>query len=177
MRNAMPVVIVYDRFVEMTSGHALSCVLHGRDSGHIGNRLCAIQCRNPEPEIPCYMQARRIHRVEQRRKRATVTVDDGRISLRMCCFPSLSPGNRLMHVAITFFAVENPCSFRVSAVYVNMDVWYPTESGESFCRPLEISVAVAGGKLSTVDGNVCGRSAVPHDPSHLSPLDPWFTPP
>jgi hypothetical protein len=34
---------------------------------------------------------------------------------------------------------------------------------------LEISVTVACGKLSTLDGNVCGRSAVAHDPSHLNP--------
>jgi hypothetical protein len=35
----------------MTAGHVLPSELHGRDSGHIGYHLCAIQRGDPEPEV------------------------------------------------------------------------------------------------------------------------------
>jgi len=169
MRTIMPIVIVDDRLVVMTSGHVLSCVLYRRDSGHIVNRLCAIQCGNPGPEIPNYVQTGRIHRIEQRRKPTAVTIDDGRIFPRMCRFPSLSPGNRTLHTHITEFAVDNSRPFGITTVYVNMDVWYARKSSESCCRPLVFSVDIPGDKICPVDRNVCGRSAIPHDPCHLSP--------
>src|SRR5262249_17542034 len=86
----MPIVIVDDRLVVMTSGHVLSCVLYRRDSGHIVNRLCAIQCGNPGPEIPNYVQTGRIHRIEQRRKPTAVTIDDGRIFPGCAAFRALA---------------------------------------------------------------------------------------
>src|SRR6516225_4094297 len=89
----MPVIVVDDRFVKMTPGHVLSRELHGRDPGHIGYRLCAIQCGNPEPEILHYLQAGRVHRVEQRRKVTTVTVDNSRIMAWKCRSPLLGPGD------------------------------------------------------------------------------------
>jgi hypothetical protein len=64
----------------MTSGHTLSCELYCRNSGHIRYRLCAIKRGNPEPEIFHYVQTGRIHRIEQWRKVAAITVDNGRIS-------------------------------------------------------------------------------------------------
>lgn len=176
MRTIVPIVVVDDRFVVMTFGHVLSCELYGRDSCHIANRLCAIQCGNPSPEIPDYVQAGRIHRIEQRRKPIAVTVDDGRIFSRMYCFPSLSPGNRTGYTHITDFAVDNSCPFGIGTVYVNMDVWYARKSGESRCRPLVLSVDIPGDKIRTLNRNVCGRSAIPHDPCHLSPhFDLGFT--
>src|SRR5271169_3102548 len=103
----MPGIIIDDGFVEMTSGHALSCELYCRNSGHIRHLLGAIQCGNPEPEIFCYAQTARIHGVEQRRKVTAITVDNSRIS-RVEFVPPLSPlGTQLRIPRVTFLEIEH----------------------------------------------------------------------
>src|SRR5689334_24649894 len=66
-------------------------MLYGGNPGHIMNPLCAVQGRNPDSEIPHYLEACRVHRVEQRRERAAVTIDDGWISVREQRLPLLDP--------------------------------------------------------------------------------------
>jgi hypothetical protein len=174
----MPEVIVDGRFVVMTSGQVLSCVLHGCDSGHIVNRLRAVQRGDPGPEVSHYVQTGRIHRIEQRRKRSTVTVNDRRIAVRKCCLPFLSPDNRRGYVRATWFDVQNLCVFGVGPEDVNADVRYPGKSGVSCCRPFELSVDVPCDKIRTVDRNVGGCSAIPHDSWHLwlPPFTIWLRP-
>src|SRR5262249_11751626 len=131
----MPVIIVDDRFVIMTPGPVLSCELHGRDSGHIVYCLCAIQCGNPEPEIFHYLQAGRVHRVEQRRKVITVTVDNSRVVARKCRSPLLSPDGTLARCArVTFPEGEPPGLSGGGRWDVDRAGGYPKKSGEFLFR-------------------------------------------
>src|SRR5260370_35359958 len=166
----MPFRSVNDRFVKMPSGHLLSCELHGRNSGHIVYCLGAIQCGNPEPEVSHYLQTGRIHRVEQRRKVTTVTVDNSRIMVRKCRSPPLSPdGTRVRSRRVTLLEVENPGIFRVSPHDVDMDVWYPRKSGEVFFRAYEVSVDIPGDKLRSVDRNALAIRPIQPKRGHFTP--------
>src|SRR5260370_33687768 len=129
-----------------------------------------MQCGNQGAEVSHYLQTGRIHRVEQRRKVTTVTVDNSRIMVRKCRDQPLSPdGTRVRSRRVTLLEVENPCIFRVSPHDVDMDVWYPRKSGEVFFRGYEVSVDIPGDKLRSVDRNVLEISAVAHKPSHFTP--------
>jgi len=148
-------------------------MLYGGNPGHIMNPLCAVQGRNPDSEIQHYLEACRVHRVEQRRERAAVTIDDWWISAREQCLPSLGPWRGRVDGRALWFDVEYTRLFRIPAEDIYVDVRYPVESGELVRVPFERPVDVSSDEFRTVDGNGRGPVAIPHDPCHYYPPYPF----